>query len=154
MHADLESSLLEVADQITVEAIALGHEVEGGAEAETLLQPGHLRHISLAVGGLDVVGKNESARAAVGPEMEKRRVCCAPIAQQVAHSLPEKARVAVLPGPAELEVGPLQGPPVCPPQAFDEPAREGGLDTVIEPAGAAPTPMAPPAPGPSPRHLP
>src|SRR5438093_8702074 len=67
MNADLESALLELAQDATVEAVP-APDVEGGAEAALFLEVRNLHGEAKTIGSLDVVREDERRAVCVRPK--------------------------------------------------------------------------------------
>ena len=99
----LEASGPQVGDQVPVQPVALGHEVEGRPESEPLLDVGHRRHQGLAGRRLDVMREHQRPPPPLRPEVQERRGLDAPLRQNPGQGGAEEVHVPVLDRPVEAE---------------------------------------------------
>src|SRR5439155_23687947 len=96
VHANLESTFAQFLDQVEVETVVLGDEVEGGAEAVTGVQLGELTRQPLAFARFHIVGDDEREAPPVWPEVDEWQDRLPPHRADLLRDLPEEAGIAWL----------------------------------------------------------
>src|SRR5207237_1492453 len=140
VHANLESTFAQVFDQVEVETVVLGDEVEGGAEAVAGVQLGELTHQPLAFARFHIVGDHEGEVLPVGPEVDEWQHRLPPQNADLLRDLPEEAGIAWLDRPAQVD-GRRHRHPVKPPQPHGEASGYERLHRVVQTLDGAQLPM-------------